>query len=250
MLKNISHLGLGCRLRGVKVNIIAFADDLFLLSTSRYGIQNMIDSISALISDLRLKINLGKSKYIVFNHKKNKTNTTASVTLNGRTLEKIKTLRYLGVDLTDNLDLKADIDRILKSFLGQFNSLYQKFNFLPLNILVYLFKTYCTSFFGINTWFEEKIKVNDLNKIEVAYHKAIKKIVNMRNWESNHTACEKAGLMLFKHLLSERLLNFYHGIYDTKCKFFLKIKYYFIFSSHLYFNVKKRFESLYTPYMT
>ena len=143
------------------------------------------------------------------------------------------------------MDLKADADRILKIFLAQFNSLFQKFNFLPANILIYLFKTYCTSFFGINIWFEEDIKRKDVRKIEVAYHKAIKRMVGMKPWESNHTACEKAGLMVFKHLLSERLLNFYRGIFDTKCNFFMKMKYYFTSSSQLYNNIKNRFQRLY-----
>ena len=137
---------------------------------------------------------------VVFRQRKN-TNTFGVLFLNESPLEKVSSITYLGVVLTEDLELTKDTDRALKSFLAQFNSMYNKFYFLPANVLGYLFITYCCSFYGINLWFEESIKVKDLRKVEVSYHRAIKKIASMRFWESNHTACEQINVNLFKHLL-------------------------------------------------
>ena len=35
-----------------------------------------------------------------------------------------------------------------------------------------------------------------MNKISVAYHKAIKNVLNMNTWDSNHLACEILGVNL------------------------------------------------------
>ena len=44
-----------------------------------------------------------------------------------------------------------------------------------------------------------------MNKISVAYHKAIKNVLNMNTWDSNHLACEILGVNLFKHFQAKRI---------------------------------------------
>ena len=82
---------------------------------------------------------------------------------------------------------------MINSFLSQFNAIYHKFEFLPSNILVFLFKIYTNSFYGIKMWFEERIKQGDLKKFFILYHKAIKRLAGMhaRESQSNHALCEK-----------------------------------------------------------
>ena len=237
-------LDIGCRLSGENLSIIAFADDIFLLSPSLTGLQEMINKISSLFTDLCLKINVTKSKYIMFSHRKAHSDP-GTVLLNGSPLERISELKYLGVVITENLDLSADSNRILKSFLRQFNGVYQKFHFLPRNLLTFLFKTYTSSFYGLNLFFEEKIKNKDIRKVEIAYHKAVKKIAGLNVWDSNHLACERVGVNVFKHLLSRRLLNFYFSTINTECKMINKLKYHFMLSSKLHNTLKSYFSSLY-----
>ena len=207
-LKSIKSLNVGCQLNGIKVNIVAYADDILLMCPSRHGLQILINEIYKIFDRLCLKTNSTKSKYIVFKHKPNIT-VSGNIYLNNCAIERVYVLKYLGVHLSDDLDIKSDCDRVLKSFLKQFNSMYNKFNFLPINVLSFLFKTYTTSFYGINLWFEQNINNNVIRKLEVAYHKAIKKILGMEVWRSNHDACEMMNIDLFKHLLTKRMVNFY-----------------------------------------
>ena len=57
--------------------------------------------------------------------------------------------------------------------------MFHKFKFLPSNILLYLFKIYTNSFYGINMWFEKNIKAGGLKKISIECHKAIKRLAGM-----------------------------------------------------------------------
>ena len=111
-------------------------------------------------------------------------------------------MKYLGVVIDEGPISSSDIDRCINSFLSQFNFMY--YNFFRISdekLKAYLFNSYCTSFFGIETWYDILLKPGLLRKISVAYHKAIKKLCGMMVWESNHLACEKMNLYIFSHLL-------------------------------------------------
>ena len=114
-----------------------------------------------------------------------------------------------------------------------------------MKVLSFLFKSYCTSFYGLNLWFEEQVKVGYVKKLEIAYHKAIKRVVKMNVWESNHVACEKLGINIFKHLLSIRLIKYYFSIINARSKALNNIKYYMMLNSNFYMNLRKRFSDMY-----
>ena len=223
VLSEIKKMSIECSLKSEKMNIVAFADDIFILSPSSKGLQTMADVAIGMFHDLNLSIKPGKSKYIFFKHKKN-ISDSGTINLNGLPLEKVPIIKYLGIFITENLDLSADCDRILSKFLRQFNSMYQKFNFLPENILSFLFKTYCSSFYGLNLWFEELAKVGCVKKLEIAYHKAVKRVAKMDVWQSNHEACEKIGVSTFKHFLSIRLIKYYFSVLNAKCQSIKNVK--------------------------
>ena len=244
VIVEIKNTGIGCKLLNETTNIIAFADDIILLAPTFAGLRKLLGKTYEIVDRLCLTINVKKSKYIIFKHKR--TVKAQNVLKIGRlNLEKVSNITYLGIVLSEDLDLSCDVDRTVRSFLGQFNSLMNKFNFLSGSTLGFLFKTYCCSFYGVNLWFESDIKIKDLRKIEIVFHKAVKKVVNMRNWESNHDACDRINLLLFKHMISHKLISCYSSFINAECNFFFKIRYYMMLSSHMYTTIKQRFDSMY-----
>ena len=123
--------------------------------------------------------------------------------------------------------------------------MFQKFYFLPENILSFLFKTYCNSFYGLNLWFEEQVKVGCFKKLEIAYHKAVKRVAKMDVWQSNHEACEKVGVNIFKHFFSVRLIKYYFSVINARCQSMKNLKYYMMLKSHLHENLTKRISHIY-----
>ena len=98
-------------------------------------------------------------------------------------------------------------------------------------MMKFLFKTYCTSFYGISTWIDEAISDNKIRKISVGYHKAVKRLANMAQWQSNHEACEKLEVNIFKHLLHKRILSHYYSLIYSKSGIISSFRYFFQYQS-------------------
>ena len=101
VLKNIKKMQFGCTLNHEKINIIAFADDIFLLAPSFKGLQAMTDEILRCFSNIKLSINVDKSKYMVFKRKKN-IKYSNTLKLDNIQIERVSNLKYLGVFLRED----------------------------------------------------------------------------------------------------------------------------------------------------
>ena len=245
MLESISNMNVGCSLNGYKTNIIAYADDLLLMSPSLSGLQQMLNKVQDCLSDLCFNI-ADKSKYIIFKHKKFKPNEyNFEIRLDGSVLKDVNECIYLGVILNGSRDVGSDIDRVLSSFLKQFNCMYSKFNFAHRDVLIYLFKAYTSSFYGIEVIYD-RIPKFLLNRLSVAYHKAVKRILNFNIWDNNHDACDMAGVLMFKHLLAKRQLCYWVNLSNSDSPCLASLKYYFRSCSHIFLNLKKFFIDSYS----
>ena len=147
--------------------------------------------------------------------------------------------------LPHNGNIYFDIDRVINSFLKQFNGMYSKFSFTDKQVLYHLLKTFTSSFYGIDVWFE-KLTLTQLSKISVAYHKAVKRICGLNVWDSNHIACEIVGVRTFKHLLANRLLCFWKKMSESRSPCISVLKYYFKFNSKIYEKLHKMFQEQYS----
>ena len=108
------------------------------MAPSSGGLQILLDKLNNLLQDLCLTVNISKSMYIIFKHKRVQINST--LLLSGHELKQVSEVKYLGVILTDDLTISKDVKSALNSFLAQFNSMFHKFSFVDHNIMYYLFK--------------------------------------------------------------------------------------------------------------
>ena len=138
----------------------------------------------------------------------------------------------LGDILTEDLTLKDDIQRATNAFLRQFNGFYSKFSFLNGSELYYLFKTFSTSFYGANLWFEAKFSTNLIRNISVSYHKAVKKTAGLKPWDSNHQACTTVQINIFQHLWIKRMVNHFFSLVNSENTIIKGLKYYFYMQSN------------------
>ena len=238
-------MSVGCSLIGYKTCIVAYADDIILLAPTYRGLQLLLDNLQALLTGLCLKVNADKSIYIVFKHKAHTPVNSPNVSLNGKTLTRESNCKYLGVFLNENSNIGHDIDRITNSFLKQFNGMYSKFYFVDRSVLFYLFKSYTSSFYGIEVWYE-KILGYQLNRISVAYHKAVKRICGNNVWDSNHDACDTVGVHIFRHLLAKKLVCFWHRICNSRSSCLFNLRYYFRYNSCIFNKISSIFHANYS----
>ena len=84
-----------------------------------------------------------------------------------------------------------------------------------------------------------------LSKLMVSYHKAVKKICGMVPWDSNHAACEVAGVFNFPHLLADRLVCFWHRLCCAESVCTRDLSYYFKYDSLIASKLTKMFNANY-----
>jgi len=229
LLNDITKLNVGCKLIHMSCNIFCYADDIALLCPSANGLQYLIDKVEGLVRNLCLNLNSSKSAYMVFTNRKLNT----SIRCAGNVLNRVNEFKYLGCIFTSTLAIDKDVDRLCASFLAQFNCLYHKFSSFDSNVLFFLFKSYCFSFYGCELWFDFISKPYAYRKLSVAYHKSVKRIANMNVWDSNHIACMAVGIPTMKHFLAERSLSFLWALTSTESPCLMDFKYYLKYASYV-----------------
>ena len=109
--------------------------------------------------------------------------------LNGTILENVSSFKYLGCILNFYLDNSLDILIGLSSFNKSFGFLFRKFYSLEPGIFYSLFLSFCSFFYGSELWFYRFKSRESFNNLAVSYNCALKKILGLPKFYSNHVAC-------------------------------------------------------------
>ena len=133
-----SKLSARCTLNCSEVNYLGYADGLVLVAETAEALQNLLNTLTSKLSTLSLQVYVQKSCNIVFKHS-NKTGLT-SLTMNNHPLNQVMETSCLGVVLTDDLSCAKLVERAKLVFHKQFNSIYHKFSFDDINVLLYNFR--------------------------------------------------------------------------------------------------------------
>ena len=157
LLQLLRKSGFGCAVRGVFLGAVIYADDIFLLSASRTGLQHMINICHnyATMKNLKFGTNVNpdksKTKCIIFSKKKIPEDVLP-VTLDGNTLPWVKQVQHLGHTLQSDNSMTSDINQKRRVFIGKINSLLQEFHYSDSNVLLKLAQTYACNVYGSNVW--------------------------------------------------------------------------------------------------
>ena len=124
-MKSIEELEIGTKIGKLRIDILAYADDILLLAETKIDLQILLDKLSTLGSELEIKFNPSKSVYMVFNpncfRSSNELATDAwngTLLLAGSPIERVKEFRYLGVEIHENNNNSSHINKRKKSVLA------------------------------------------------------------------------------------------------------------------------------------
>ncbi len=234
VLDQINNCNVGCKLGIIRHNCQAYADDLTLLSPSSNGLQFLIDRIFRLLTDIDLTLNIDKSVFMIFKpNSKIDRGPVPIFKLKGNVMLNVSSCKYLGIIITDDLCNKSDILRCETSFLRQFYSIYRRFYYADMSVLIYLFKSHCLSLFGCELWYNLKGCITTSKCHAINYHKCIKKILGVSWMENNHDICEFANLHTFRHLVNWKMISFAFNLINTKSVCFNRYVLFYKFFRHL-----------------
>ena len=146
---------------------------------------------------------------MIFRYNRYNDNFNNGFYIKGKQLKKVSEVTYLGIILNDRLCNASDMKRSLNSFYRSFNVILRRFYYCDKNILFYLFKLHCLSFYGSELWIDFNGCSVLFRQFELAYHNSIKKLLSVSKYESNHDVCEYVSMFTFKHFINFKKLNFF-----------------------------------------
>ena len=222
ILTEIASQPYACSLGYSKLNVLAYADDVVLLCPSAMGLRYLIAKFENLIKENRLVINAEKTKTMIF--RKASCVSTVEFLMNGIPLEQVDQFRYLGSILNSRLLEKFDVERILGCFNRSVGAFMRKFGALELPLKDNLYESLCMSLYGLEIFMSRQNCVSDLRRLGVAYHYAIKKMLGLPKYFSNHYACSMLDRLTFEHLMNFRAMRFFFWLNECESPCFSRYK--------------------------
>ena len=98
--------------------------------------------------------------------------------LSNSTLSFTDVTKYLGCLISDNCNDDRDILRAVRSLYARGNFLISKFRNCTNDVKAKLFKSYCSSFYGISTWYSFHVSVR--RKLDIAYKKIFRALFSYK----------------------------------------------------------------------
>ena len=101
-----------------------------------------------------------------------------------------------------------------------------------------MFRQYCLQFYGAELWYNLDKSAQTLKRLEIGYHKAVKKLLELSMHESNHYACQEANILMFRHLLNKMKITTIYRFIMRPCTFIYKAISFFKISSAILCDVR------------
>ena len=207
----MSKSGLGCYINNVFYGLFGYADDLVLLSPSRFGLQCMLDLAKSFLEKLGLKISVNhvtpkksKTKCIAFGMKRD----PLPILLNGINLPWCDSYVHLGHTLSKNGSCNLDVDIKRRSFIGKFHEFRQELKKSHPEVFMTLIMIYNSHFYGSNLW-----DLFDIESVYIAWNNVLRSVYDLP--PKTHR-CLFEPISGFKHiftLLTNRFLKFYNTLF-------------------------------------
>ena len=156
----------------ILINHLMYADDLVLLCPSAHGLRLLLKECEKFGKKNDVNFNYEKSVIMIHRTKEMQDVNFGAFYINGDEIAHKDHMRYLGHYICPNLNDDRDIQRQYQYIYGQANTLTRRFSMCTEEVKVKLFRSYCTSFYTSQLWFNYSKKV--MKKLEVAYNNAFR----------------------------------------------------------------------------
>ena len=174
LLRRLRETDVGCHVGHMSYAAFGYADDLLLLSPSIHGLEILVKTSESFPSEYGVTFNAKKTECICFS--KNACPLQRQVNVNGQHVKWKDKVKYLGIILTNDMCDDADIRAKRGEFIGSVNRLNAQFCVVPDQIRIRLLQTYCTAWYGCQTWLLNTTSVKGMN---IEWKKAVRRTLNL-----------------------------------------------------------------------
>ncbi len=175
LLIELKESGYGCRIGIHFLGALGYADDVTLASPTFSGLQHMVTTCESYGQDFSMQFN--EKKTVCMKISRSGTQPVDKhIVLNGKPLKWVCKAKHLGNWLSStNTDLD-DIKAKTGHFIGTCNKIQAKFPALPFIVKQKLFQSYCTSYYGCQSWC---LTSSNKEHLYIAWRKAIRKLFDL-----------------------------------------------------------------------
>ena len=173
LIDRINKLGKGCRIGGRSVAIFVYADDIILLSPTRGGMQQLLDTCYQFVQEVGLKFNMGKCKAILFGSFIN----ILPLNINGIDLKYVDSEEHLG-HVIGNFGTYIDLNSCINDMTCKANGIVRELSYLCTESKRTIFTANCMSLYGAQLI---DLNSNQMDSLNVNWRKTVRYVMNVSN---------------------------------------------------------------------
>ena len=207
----LNKLNVGCIINMTVINHLMYADDLVLLSPSTAGLQKLLNVCSEYGIEHNIVFNPKKSAIMSFKTKDSCEISLPNFLINGDKIETVNDYCYLGHIIEKHLSDELDIERQRKKIYRQGNAIIRKFYMCNVDVKILLFKSYCTSMYTAQLWYNYKPPTNkrgSMAKLYTAYHNVLKMFFGLSKFERSSPICAYTNVPSCSALIRKLIFKF------------------------------------------
>ena len=188
----LRDLSIGCHILGVFLAMILFADDLCLLAPTRNALDRMIRTCAAYCKEFGLTFNTSKSKIMVFSKNNIDIDNLSPIQLNGRDIEYVDSITYLGATLTSKKGFAFSPSNDLAKFYRASNSLLRATNKPSEEVMLHLLYSCCVPVLTYACAVKE-FPARQMQDCSTAMNDSLRFLFGYNRWESVRTLRQSFG---------------------------------------------------------
>ncbi|CAG9106517.1 unnamed protein product [Plutella xylostella] len=203
---------IGCHVDNICVNNLSYADDMVLLSPSINGLRKMLSVCETFAERHGLKYNVAKTEMLVF-RAGGGPETVPPVYLLGSPVRVVRSFKYLGHLLNEQLNDEQDMERERRALAVRCNMLARRFARCSREVKITLFKAYCQTFYTCQLWVNFTKRF--YNILRVQYNDAFRIIMKLPRYCSASGMFADARVPDFYAVLRFRSAAFWERIRNS-----------------------------------
>ena len=198
---------------GMKVNSLLYADDLIILSRSKVGLQNCLNTLSSYCNSRMLKINPKKTKIIIFQKCKRKCDSSFYIC--NEKIDIVQNYTYLGTCISSTGNFTLSLDHLRQKALHALFSLRRNIDFKTLkpSLACKIFDSMISPILTYNsevwdTFVKSDFKSWDNSPIEKAHLQFCTRYLEVHNKASNMASRAELGKYPIIIDINKKILNY------------------------------------------
>ena len=188
----LRNANVGCHIYGILLAMILFADDLCLLAPTRRALDKMIQACAKYCKEFGLTFNTSKSKILVFSKKEVDNQSLAPILLNGREIEYVNSITYLGTTIVNKKGISFSSTNDLSKFYRASNSLLRAVNKPSEEVMMQLLYSCCIPILSYASAVKD-YPSRQMQDCCTAMNDALRLLFGFNRWESVRSLRESFG---------------------------------------------------------